>query len=195
MRLPELQPAITLTSSSHWHVMEVFRRNEVPQMMWKSGRKADLRRRLHIATRDGLSRIITAREVMAGSVIPFWVAIILVCVAVIGVSFVGIFWWHRSHLPKNREPETTIEPAPRPEAYSNPQQRYEIPTLVFQRHEPESHGFFAPLYLDPPNQTNPQLEEEAKRALRAHLASRSPGKATRKSSQATVTNEEVPRRM
>jgi hypothetical protein len=117
------------------------------------------------------------RDFVEGTVIPFWVAIILIVIAVIGVTFTGLFWWHWSRRPKARGPET--------ETTTGPLDLYRIPTLTFQHHEPELHGYFAPLYLDPSNRVDPQLASDAKTAVREYIASSEPGG----NSTTTVTSD------
>ena len=125
----------------------------------------------------GRNTAIAAREDGAVNVFPFWIIIIIVFVAIMIVTFIGICWYHSHRRPRAKvaaaEAETTIEPGPMPPGRQQggqiSQQTHEIPTLVFQSHEPETHGFFAPLYLNSSTPVNPELEAEAKEALRQYM--------------------------
>jgi hypothetical protein len=143
---------------------------------------------------------------MSNSVVPFWVAIILIVVAVVGVSFTGLFWWHSSRRPGARgsSGNDNAEAGARlPASYERPapRERYHIPTLVFQHHEPETHGYFAPLYLDPATsgragggghggdgELDPELKEQAKMAVRGYYSDVSDGSSAATGS--TTTSKE-----
>ena len=106
-------------------------------------------------------------------IIPFFVVVILLIFAVLAASFATICCWRSrkskakaaSEADANRDSLFASRPGP-----GGGGLRQEVPTLVFQQHEPDTHGYFAPLYLDPQASRGHDgqvvIEEDAKRELR-----------------------------
>ncbi len=147
-------------------MMAVLRRRDTLPLLSARGTGLDGDRPLAATVFGQMRGRLEPRDFTSGTVIPFWVTIILVVIAVIGVTFTGLFWWHSNRRPKARTAE--MDEAAR--ALPGPLNQYQIPTLVFQHHEPETHGYFAPVYLNSSDHSDPQLAEQAKIAVRDYMS-------------------------
>ena len=100
-------------------------------------------------------------------IIPFFVIMIILAVAIIIAVLLTICFWRSLRRARDQEPTPPPSPTPGTGGEPPPPVR-EIPTLVFQQHEPDTHGYFAPPYLDPAHNTgeNWPMEEGAKEELR-----------------------------
>jgi hypothetical protein len=126
----------------------------------------------------------------AQPLIPFYVIIILLVVAVIIGVFATICCWRA----RKRRAAAAAQAAGSSTAREDGRPRYQIPTLVFQQHEPDTHGFFAPLYLDPHASggvVDGVFGETAKRELKRIYAPEMMARRQRKDTDTSVKNGEV----
>jgi len=140
--------------------MSILRNQQDPRL-------AALRREYSQPPLASIPDQLAARAVMVNTIVPFWVTIIIVVIVIIGIAFTSLFWWHSTRRPRAKEAEAREVPGLRPRPGRS--ERYQIPTMVFQHHEPETHGYFAPVYLVSADDVDVEQAAAAKAVVRSYM--------------------------